>query len=153
MIGYGLLGLLLIPASWLDWRERRIPNWLSLLILFAGLISSFATGGIGAFGLSAAHATIALLGGMALFALRVVGAGDAKLYAAVAGWFSLFDGVRLFVSVALAGLVVLMAWFVVRRVAGKRVTRAGDDPHDLLPYGIAISLGAMLTAVMNLHLV
>lgn len=153
MIGYGLLGILLVPASWLDWRERRIPNWLSLLILVAGLIFSFVSGGIGALGLTAAHATLALMGGMALFALRVVGAGDAKLYAAVAGWFSLFDGLRLFVSVAFAGLVVLMVWFVVRRVAGKRVTRAGDDPHDLLPYGIAISLGAMLAAVMNLHLV
>lgn len=153
MIGYGLLGLLLIPASWLDWRERRIPNWLSLLILFAGLIFSFASGGIGALGLSAAHATIALFGGMALFALRVVGAGDAKLYAAVAGWFSLFDGLRLFVSVALAGLVLLVIWFVIRRVSGKRVTRAGDDPHDMLPYGIAISLGAVLTAMMNLQMI
>jgi prepilin peptidase CpaA len=153
MIEYGVLGLLLVLASWLDWKERRIPNWLCLIIAAAALIFAFATGGIGELGLNALHGIIALVGGMALFALRVVGAGDAKLYAAVASWFSLYDGLRLFVSVALAGLVLLMVWFVVRRMAGKRVTRAGDNPHDLLPYGIAISLGAMLTAVMNLHLV
>lgn len=153
MMGYAVLGLLLVVASWLDWNERRIPNWLCLVIAAAGLIFAFATGGIGDLGLNALHALIALMGGMAMFALRVVGAGDAKLYAAVASWFSMFDGLRLFVSVALAGLVVLMVWFVVRRAAGKRVTRAGDDPHDLLPYGIAISLGAMLAAAMNLQLV
>lgn len=153
MIGYAVLGLLLVLASWLDWNDRRIPNWLSLVIAAAGLIFVFTTGGIGGLGLNALHVAVALIGGMALFALRVIGAGDAKLYAATASWFSLFDGLRLFVSVALAGLIVLMAWFVVRRMAGKRVTRAGDDPHDMLPYGIAISLGAMLTAMMNLHLI
>lgn len=153
--GHAYLGLaiLLVLASVLDWHERRIPNWLSLLIGLGGLAFAFSSGGLATLGLSALHMFLALLGGLALFSLKVVGAGDAKLYAATAAWFVIFEGLRLFVSVALAGLIVLAAWFVVRRLQKKPILRSGDSPYDMLPYGIAISLGGMLTAAMNAQLV
>lgn len=143
------LAILLALASWLDLRERRIPNWLTLLIATSGFLFVYSTGGLTTFGLSVLHLFVALLGGLALFALKLVGAGDAKLYAAIAAWFSIFDGLRLFVSVASAGLMVFVVWFAVRRLQGKPVLRAGDDPHDMLPYGIAISLGGLMTAALN----
>ena len=147
------LAILLGLASWFDWRERRIPNWVCLLVAAAGLSLAVATGGITTLGLNALHLVVALLGGLTLFALRVVGAGDAKLYAATAAWFAVFDGLRLFVSVALAGLVVFIIWFAVRRLQRKPVLRAGDKPEDMLPYGIAISLGGLITAAMNAQLI
>lgn len=149
---FAALAVLLALASWFDWRERRIPNWVVLLTLLAGLAAAFAAGGLTGLGLHAAHMAIALLGGMILFALRVVGAGDAKLYAAAAAWFPLQDGLRLLVSVAMAGLIVLLVWVIARRIAGKKVVRAGNDPQDMLPYGLAIALGAALTALMSLNM-
>ena len=92
------LGLMLVLACVSDWRERRIPNELVLAgLTFALLWHAFAPAGAGLFdrylpgalGLreSLLGALIAL-GGFALFwALRIMGAGDVKLMAAV-GAFS-----------------------------------------------------------------
>lgn len=143
------LAILLALASWLDVRERRIPNWLTLLIATSGFVFVFSIGGLTTLGLSVLHVFVALLGGLTLFALKILGAGDAKLYAAIAAWFAIFDGLRLFVSVAFAGLIVFVVWFAVRRLQGKPVLRAGDNPYDMLPYGIAISLGGVMAAALN----
>lgn len=154
-ISYAYAGLaaLLVGASWFDWRFRRIPNYLSLAIMVAGLAFSYALGGMSGLSLAGLHAVIALVVGMGLFAARVVGAGDAKLYAAAAAWFSVWDGVRLLVCVALSGLIVALIWAIARRRLGKRIVRAGAEPKDMLPYGVAISLGAILTILMELQLV
>lgn len=75
-------------AAWFDLRERRIPNWLCAAALVAGVAWHWRDGLAGA-GLAAV-----IYG--ALFLLRAVGAGDAKLMialGAVAGplpWLTIF---------------------------------------------------------------
>ena len=85
----GLLLLLVIAAAGFDLRQRRIPNWLALIGLLSGIAMNtflFETAGLW---ISLKGAGLALAIYVPLFALRAMGAGDAKLMAAVGaitGW-------------------------------------------------------------------
>ncbi|MEP7366763.1 MAG: A24 family peptidase [Acidobacteriota bacterium] len=70
-----LAALVTIAGVW-DWRARRIPNWLTVAGLVAGLAANSP--------LSAAKGfAIALLVYVPLYILRAVGGGDLKLMAAI----------------------------------------------------------------------
>ncbi|MEP6867711.1 MAG: hypothetical protein ABJA20_04280 [Novosphingobium sp.] len=56
----------------------------------------------------------ALVAGMILFAMQVVGGGDAKFYAALAAWMPLAFSGALAITIALAGFVLLIVWFSLR---------------------------------------
>lgn len=147
LIGLGVIGLV---GSWLDATQRRLPNWLSAVALLAGLALAFAAGGLEALGSHGLHALIALLGGMALFAAGVIGGGDAKFYAGLASWFPLGLGLNLFVAVAMSGAGLLLCWIVFRKLKGQKVLTRSAGPADGLPYGIAVSAGALLVAAAPL---
>lgn len=137
-----------IAASASDIRLRIIPNWLSGLLLVGGLAFSLAAGGWPLLGSAVLHFAVALVGGMVLFAAGFIGGGDAKYYAAIAAWFSLRDGLFLFVCVALCGLFVLVGWFLTRRLTvGNAEKGMSGDAFAKLPYGVAISLGAVVSAL------
>lgn len=143
-----ILAIAGLVVSVSDVRLRIIPNWLCALVLAGGLIFALVSGGWPSLGSAAMHFVLALLGGMLLFAAGVIGGGDAKYYAAVAAWFSLRDGLFLFVSVALCGLFVLVGWFLARRLTAARSLGPGvQDSYAKLPYGVAISLGAVVSAL------
>lgn len=137
-------------ASWFDTKQRRLPNWLALALLLAGLCYAALVGGLPQLGSHMLHAAIALCVGMALFAARVVGGGDAKYYAATAAWFSLSLGLQLLVWTALSGLVVLLVWSVLRRMKGKTAGFGSREQSDQLPYGVAIALAGVGLALVNL---
>lgn len=140
----GLLIAAGVVASWGDLFQRRIPNWLCAVTAIAGLALGLVIGGLPLLGWQTLHAAIALMAGMLLFRIGLVGGGDAKFYAAVAAWFPLAVAPRLLMSVALSGLALLVVWFVYRRAMGKPISRAGNNPGDKLPYGIAIAIGAVV---------
>lgn len=146
MMPLAVLAVLCVLAAWSDWRERRIANWLVLLTAAAGL-SQAALGMSGPTPLwsFALHGGVALVGGMLVFALRWIGGGDAKFYAALACWFPFGQAPRLLLAVALSGLVLLVVWFIGRRLQGKKVSTGKTGPAAQLPYGIAIGLGGLLT--------
>ena len=132
-------------GAWLDWRDRRLPNWLCAVTLLAGLTVTALTAGAVVLPGHVLHAGLALLAGMALFAPGLIGGGDAKFYAAVAVWFPLGDGFRLLFAAALAGLVLILAlWGLVwrrQRIAGG-LTPASPQPRTV-PFGVAIAAGAL----------
>ena len=132
-----LLGAGAIGDIW----QRRLPNWLALLLLVYGLTYAALIDGLPAMGWHAAHAAIALLVGMVLFAIRAVGGGDAKFYAGAASYFALADGFKLFAWVSLAGFITLLIWLVAKRLPpfSKR-PREGDFAK--FPYGVAVAVGA-----------
>ena len=133
-----------LAASWLDATTRRLPNWLCLLTLAAGLVLTILVSGADALPGHLAHAFFALLAGMVLFRFGVVGGGDAKFYAAIAVWFPLSDGLGLVIDVTLSGLVIFLAWFAWRRLTGKPIRTKPGDIQGELPYGIAIAAGALI---------
>lgn len=147
---FAVLVLCCAAAAWLDLRERRIPNWLcvatAVLGLAAALVIEFSWWNLGSHAL---HMAVALLGGMALFALKIFGGGDAKFYAAVAAWFPFSMGVLLLIDVALAGLVLLVVWFTWRRLRGLPIRKPQGTNFDGLPYGIAIGVGAIVTVMLG----
>jgi prepilin peptidase CpaA len=156
LLGRAVLVLACAAACWLDARHRVLPNWLSLATLVSGLGFALAGahynaqafvsgyGGLAALGSHAAHAALALVAGAALFAIGIIGGGDAKFYAAVAAWFRLAEGLRLLVYVSLAGFGLILAWFLIRRLRGIPVQRRAQDDAGKFPYGVAIAAGAVL---------
>lgn len=142
------LAVICAAAAWLDLTQRRIPNSLCGVTALAGLAFAAATGGWAGLGSHAAHMVIALMGGMALFALGGFGGGDAKFYAGVAAWFGLAQALLLLLSVALSGLVLLIGWFLYRRAKGIPLRPSKQGPFDGLPYGIAIAGGALAAMVV-----
>ena len=144
--GLALLLPACLHAAWSDLFRRLIPNLLCLATGLAGLACAGVLGGIDALTSHAAHVLIALAGGMLLFRLGMVGGGDAKFYAGCAGWFALPQGPGLLVYVGLAGFVLFLGWFTIRRIQRRPIRAASDRPFERLPYGLAIAGGTLLLA-------
>ena len=101
-------------ATVTDLRSMRIPNWLTLPLLGAGIAHGAWMGGFGGVGDSLAGAAIA--GGifLAAYALAGGGAGDAKLMMALGSWIGLDASVPLVLGVTAAGFVYAMIVTVAR---------------------------------------
>ncbi len=147
-----VLVLLAIAGGYLDVRYRRLPNWLCLLALLAGLGLGFVAGGAAWAGSSALHAALALLVGMILFSIGAIGGGDAKYYAAFAAWLPFKFAPLLIGAVSLAGLALLVVWLPIRKKVGNS---AANDPargeFKKVPYGLAISVGAIVAYWIAVH--
>lgn len=136
-------GLLAIAtaAAYLDVRFRTLPNWLCLICAGAGLGVAISQFGIANITWHLAHCGLALAIGMALFATRMWGGGDAKLYAAFALWFPIEEFFRLIWWISLAGLLLVLGAFLLRAKAESSSWSIGKG----VPYGVAISAGAVVT--------
>lgn len=143
-LGLALAGL---AAVGFDLSARRIPNWLCLVTAAAGLAFAVFTGGGQGLASHGAHMVIALVIGMILFALKIVGGGDAKFYAAVAAWFPLSAAVSLAVTISFAGLVLFLLWAGVRMLTGARVRAPQEGGMTKFPYALALAAGAMIVAL------
>ena len=138
-----LLCLLLIGAAIQDARSLTISNrWILAIILLFVPYAWVAGIGFGV-GWHLLHFVLALAVGMLLFALRWFGGGDAKLYAALALWFPVQDGLRLLVTVSIAGFFVVMIYLAIARFR-----KTGDKTEPLrkrrIPYGVAIAAGGIM---------
>ncbi|WP_066553616.1 A24 family peptidase [Croceicoccus bisphenolivorans] len=137
--------LFALTGAIFDIRTRRIPNWLNAAFLVAGLVLVLALGGwqdaLSGFG----HFAGALVVAMIIFALKLWGGGDAKFYAAMAAWFPITEALGLFVSIAVAGLFVALAWLLIAKFTGRKLKR-GDK---VMPYGVAIAAGGIIMQLSN----
>ncbi len=145
-LGAGLLlGVQCCIASWLDFRYRTLPNILCLAVLCSGLLAGAVMHDLAWVGMSALHALAALVVGAALFAVRFIGGGDAKFYAAIAAWVPFDQGLVLLMMVSLSGLVLLLFWFPMRRrIAAMAPDTTLETEFRKVPYGIAIAAGGFL---------
>lgn len=134
--------LAVLGAAW-DIRTRRIPNWLVLVLAVFATGATIASGGLAMLGSTALHAVIVLLVGMALFALKWIGAGDAKFYTAAALAVPLDRAVPMLGWVAIAGLVVMIALVIFYR--GLKIVRNGKKESWTLPYAVPIAFGFLAT--------
>lgn len=140
------LTLLLGYGAYSDVVTRRLPNWLALALLVTGIAHAYiSTGNFTDTGMHAAHAGIALVAGLPLFATGILGGGDVKFYTGLASWFPLTMGPDLLIRVALLGGIFTLLWLVIRRVQ----PRNSDQKNTVFtkfPYGIAIAAGGMVMA-------
>jgi prepilin peptidase CpaA len=133
-------------AALSDIATRRIPNQavLALLAIFAGWALAGAPASLGS---SLAAGLIGLTVGFGLYLFRVMGAGDAKLFAATA----LFGGLAYLPMLALAtavagGVIAIGSLLAQPRRALVLITLRWEADHGRgVPYGVAISIGGVLT--------
>lgn len=133
-------------ASWSDLQFRRLPNPFCLALAVLGLLLAAVGQGSEALVSHLAHAGIALIGGIALFAFGAIGGGDAKYYAGVAAWFPIDSGARLLGAVSLAGLVLVAFWYAQNLLRERKASTVEQGDFAKLPFGIAIALGAIAAA-------
>lgn len=160
-----VLVLIVVTAAIYDLRYRRIPNWLVL----AGLVVGF---GLNTFlfemsGLanSAKGMGLALLIYFPLYLLRAMGAGDAKLMAAVGSivgwgnWLAIFvltaiiGGVMGLVVLLFAGRIRKTFWnlgWMINEIIHFRAPYRSSEELDVrsakamrMPHGAAIALGCI----------
>lgn len=137
------LSLVLVWAAISDVRDRRIPNAAVLAVLVLFVLWAIAARGQ-ALGSGFAAAAISFGVGYILYLVKVMGAGDVKLFAALA----LFTGLSGLPAFALATALTggLMAVFSIatrpRRAAPSALRLDGDGSERGVPYGVAISAAA-----------
>lgn len=145
-----VLPVLVIAAGLTDLTTMTIPNRISLLLILGFVPAALAVGlAPGQIALHFGLAVGALFLGAGLFALNLLGGGDAKLMAAVALWLGL-DGVLVFVlATAVAGGLFSLGLVLARgapglaQVAGPAWLGRLLTPKGDIPYGVAIAAGAL----------
>lgn len=143
---------LVLTAAASDVATFTIPNWIPLAILALFPVAALATSlSLPTAGLHLAVGVVALLAGMAMFALRWMGGGDAKLIAAAALWLGPAAMPNFVLGAALVGgglaiLLVTMrsAPFRPMIALGPRWVNRLADTTQGIPYGVAIAAGALL---------
>jgi prepilin peptidase CpaA len=99
---------LLLTAAVLDLRERRIPNWLSLLLIGGGILQSCCRCGL----IGPGASLLGIFAGAAIpfvmFAIGALGAGDVKLMAGAGAWLGAGAALAVFVLAALVGLFIVI---------------------------------------------
>lgn len=168
------LAIVVVPvatvyASVIDYRERRVPNWLNAALAVSGIAAQacyFGWSGVGT----------AFLGMLVGFGLLIVpwtahgmGAGDVKLMAAIGAWFGpwltflgcaagmLIGGLMGVVIIlytgkfaqARANMGVIATKFLSREHAFSEFgsTASFKGSTTLLPYGIPLTIGSLLILV------
>jgi prepilin peptidase CpaA len=156
---------LLAMATVMDIHSRRIPNWLVLPFLAAGVVVNTARYGVKGLGQS--------MGGIALAAavvgvlcwLRGMGMGDLKLCAAVGAWIGPGQLGLALVATGIAGGVLALLWAACHGSLGRSLQGSSDlvsafwtkgvHPHPSLvldnpsartmPYAPAIAIGTIFS--------
>src|SRR5258708_7717675 len=101
--------IVLVVASGIDLRTRRIPNWLSIPFILSGIIVPAIAGGWAGLGTSFAGLSLALLlFGLPCF-LRGMGMGDLKLAAGVGAWIGPSQFWLAFIVTAIVGGILAVA--------------------------------------------
>ena len=169
MLKQGVWMLAAVPAvvaGWTDWRFRRIPNWLTVPALVAGIaVNSLAAGWLGAKeSLLGAGLGLGLL--LPFVLIRSLGAGDWKLVGALGA----FLGPSRLLTVLLGTILVAGLMALVLIIWKKRVRRTArnifhmvaglfslhlpgpevslDNPDSSkIPFGVAVAVTVVLYTV------
>jgi prepilin peptidase CpaA len=157
--GLALVGLLTV-ACVSDWRTRRIPNSVVAVLAIVGLIVAIATKSwVGGITHAGAGGAVGLALWLPFYALRTLGAGDVKLFAAASTYLGPYAAVEGALYTALYGGVIAFVFMIIQSGWTStllRVSHSIQQPALLrneptsrlrrLPYAFAITAG-VLTAV------
>jgi len=157
--------IVLVVATIWDIRTRRIPNWLVVPFLLAGIVTSTALHGWTGLEKSLLGVALAavLLG--ILYWLGGMGMGDVKLCAAIGAWVGPAQLALALVVMGMAGGVMALVWAICGGFLGESLRGTGDlifgfarrglRPHAKLvlanpatrkiPYAPAIAIGTIFS--------
>lgn len=168
-----LLGLVLAAAAY-DIPFRRIPNWLTASGVLAGMaMNAFLYQGWPGLRFSLGGLALGFAVYFGLYLVRAMGAGDAKLMAAVGAMIGWQDWVGVFIVTAIIGgiasiILVTMRgrvrktfWnvgFVLTEMKSGRPAYLTNEELDVrsskslgLPHGAVIAAGTLLFVAMSAH--
>ncbi|RUL86724.1 A24 family peptidase [Tautonia sociabilis] len=152
-------------GAWIDGKERRVPNWLTLPMALCGL--SFWAGKAGAEGLvwSALGLVVGLVFLGLLFWYGGVGGGDVKLFAGFGAWVGPSVALNALAAGAIVGGIMALAmvaqsgqwgrhWRTAREIVQEIATVRHPDKVSelaaarkptlrLLPYGVPLTIGSV----------
>jgi prepilin peptidase CpaA len=157
--------IVLAVATFTDLRNRRIPNWLVLPFLLAGIAASGWLNGWHGIGQSFAGLGLGALIYGFLFWMGGMGAGDVKLCAAIGAWIGPGQLFIALVITGMAGGIMALCWAAFGGFFKELFTGAGDlvfgwktrgklrDPEMALsnplrrrmPYAPAIAIGTLIS--------
>lgn len=157
--------IVLAIATFTDLRSRRIPNWLVLPFMLAGIFVSGWLRGWSGIGQSLSGLALgALLFGI-LFLLGGMGMGDVKLCAAIGAWIGPMQLLFALVVTGMAGGIMALCWAACGGFLGDLFKSTGDllsgfkkrglrpDPElnlsnpltRKMPYAPAIAIGTLIS--------
>jgi leader peptidase (prepilin peptidase)/N-methyltransferase len=142
-------GWTLLALAAVDWRDYRLPDFLTLPLIPAGLAVHYAMTPTGALSLRPESLLSSIIGAVSggVFVLLVrwiyaalrrregIGLGDAKLFTATGAWVGWQGLPSVLLLAALLGLASTLL-----RYAGKTTLR----PDDRVPFGTFLCLGAWI---------
>lgn len=153
-------------ASWIDYAQRRVPNWLNLALIVSGLAVQavfFGWSGMG-------HGGLGLLTGFGLLILpwmmHGMGAGDVKLLAAIGVWFGpmltfysfalgaviggftaivmILSTGRLHMACANLGVIMVKCSSSKTMFSDFGSAKSFGNTSQLLPYGVPLTAGTLI---------
>jgi prepilin peptidase CpaA len=157
----------LAVSTFTDLRSRRIPNWLVLPFLVAGIVVSFAPRNWHGIGIVQSLEGMGL--GLLLFGVLAwmggMGMGDVKLCAAIGAWVGPKQLIVALVLTGIIGGVMAVLWAAMGGFLGELFAGTGDlvfgwkkrgmriDPEQTLanprarkmPYAPAIAIGTLMS--------
>jgi prepilin peptidase CpaA len=154
----------LLVASGIDVRTRRVPNWLSIPFLCAGILyQALSSGWQGAGHAFQGIALAIIFYGIPCILLRGTGMGDLKLAAGIGSWIGPGQFTMAFMITGLIGGIMAVGYALWYRRLGECLDNTGDllvhigkqglQPHERMrienraalsiPYVPAIAIGAL----------
>ncbi len=165
-VGWLVFAGLLILACVSDWRTRRIPNKTVAVLAVCGVILAIVSKSLAA-GLThaGAGAAVGLAIWLPFYALRTLGAGDVKLFAAASTYLGPHAAVEAALYTALYGGVIAFVFMIIQSGWTStllRVSHSIQQPALLrneptsrlrrLPYAFAITAGVLTAACWPGHI-
>ena len=149
-LALSLFPILMIMSALSDVATMTIPNRVSIALVLAFYPTAFLDGlSVQTVAVSTGVGLALLVAGVGMFALRWVGGGDAKLFAAAGLWIGLAGLAPYLMWTTLAGgmfslsLVLMRNWMQPYTVGvGGWVGRLLEPKGDV-PFGVAIAAGAL----------
>jgi prepilin peptidase CpaA len=164
IVWWATLTLVLIAAI-IDIRCRRIPNWLVVPFLAAGIVMGAGQHGFAGLARSLGGVTLAAVALGAFCRLKATGMGDLKLCVAIGAWIGFTQLAVALVITAMAGAVMAIGWAAFHGAVRESFDGASDlllnfrarglRPHPAIrldhpaalrmPYAPAIAIGAIFS--------
>ncbi|OBT26098.1 peptidase [Vibrio tasmaniensis] len=131
------LAIVCVYVSVTDFLYRKIQNYALLILLFLQCFLSPLDIQIMSF-------LLVLGGGLLVYALIWIGAGDIKYAAVLSLTIPLNDLLWAFVMTAFTGGFLAVIYLVNHKLISKKLIRKASNDQQGIPYGIAISVGFYL---------
>jgi prepilin peptidase CpaA len=164
VIWWATVTLVLVAAAW-DVRTRRIPNWLVIPFLAAGVAFGVEQHGLAGLRKSLGGIGLAVVAAGVFCWLRAMGMGDLKLCAAAGAWIGFTQLTVALVVAAMVGGLMAVLWAVHKGALADSFDGASDlafgalrrgfRPHPVLvlnhprahriPYAPAIAAGVIFS--------